>query len=63
METDVETDQRFYARRIAEELSRAASSITPAARERHQQLAAQFVERARQLEPRTKSSPFLRLVQ
>jgi hypothetical protein len=46
----VETDQRFYARRAAEELARAARAITPAARERHEKLARNLAERAREID-------------
>ena len=45
----MESDQRYYARRAAEESSRAARAITPAARERHRELAALYASKAAQL--------------
>ncbi len=42
----METNQRFYARRAAEELARAETAIMPAARERHLKLAFNFAQRA-----------------
>ncbi len=42
----METNYRFYKRRAAEEASRAATAVTPAARARHKELAVQFVKRA-----------------
>jgi hypothetical protein len=40
------TDQQFYRRRAAEEASRAARAITPAAQDHHRALAAEFAKRA-----------------
>lgn len=40
------SDKRFYARRAAEETSRAARALTPQAREWHEHLAAGFSKRA-----------------
>jgi hypothetical protein len=42
----MDTDYRFFSRRAAEETARAARALTPAARERHEQLAATFAARA-----------------
>ena len=39
------SNNRYYARRAAEELSRAARAITEEAREWHQQLADSFMRR------------------
>lgn len=44
----MESDQRYYARRAAEERCRATRAITPEARERHHELAALFADRAGQ---------------
>ena len=44
----MESDQRYYARRAAEEQRRAAHAITPQARDRHRELAALFAKRAGQ---------------
>ncbi len=41
------SDQRFYARRAAEELSRAARAMTPEAKTWHLKLALDFESRAR----------------
>jgi hypothetical protein len=40
------SDKRFYARRAAEELSRASRALTPQAKEWHEYLAAGFSKRA-----------------
>ncbi len=45
----MESDQRYYARRAAEESCRARRALTVAARERHSQLADTFLVKARQL--------------
>jgi hypothetical protein len=42
----MESDQRYYARRAAEERQRARHAVTPAARERHSQLADIFAVKA-----------------
>ncbi len=42
----MESDQRYYSRRAAEEYGRACRAITPAARERHSELARMFAEKA-----------------
>lgn len=42
----MESNQRYYLRRAAEERSAALRAVTPAARERHTWLAARFNERA-----------------
>lgn len=42
----MESDFRYYSRRASEERRRALSAITPAARERHRELAAMFASRA-----------------
>jgi len=44
----MESDQRYYSRRAAEEYSRASRAITPAARERHRELARLFSVKAGQ---------------
>jgi hypothetical protein len=44
----MESDVRYYSRRALEEQQRAARAITPEARERHQQLAMLFAQRAAQ---------------
>ena len=45
----MESDQRYYARRAAEESSRASRAITPEARERHRELATLYATKAAQL--------------
>ena len=47
------SNHRFYARRAAEEMSRAARALTSEAREWHEQLAESFARRA---EERTAST-------
>ena len=47
----MESDQRYYSRRAAEEYSRASRAITPAARERHSELARLFAVKAGQNSP------------
>lgn len=42
----MESDQRYYMRRAAEERTAAIRSVTPQARERHSQLAQEFAARA-----------------
>ena len=42
----MESDQRYYSRRAAEEHSRACRAITAAARERHSELAKMFAVKA-----------------
>lgn len=42
----MESDHRYYARRAAEEERRAAHAITPAARQRHRELAQLFAHKA-----------------
>ena len=42
----MESNQRFYLRRAAEERTAALRAITPAARDWHAKLAADFAERA-----------------
>jgi hypothetical protein len=42
----MESDARYYSRRALEEQRRAAHAITPQARERHNELAALFAQRA-----------------
>lgn len=44
----MESDARYYSRRALEEQRRAAHAITPAARERHRELAILFEKRAAQ---------------
>ena len=54
----MESNQRYYARRAAEETWRAAHAITPEARERHRELASLFQTKAEtrsQAEPRSRS--------
>ena len=43
---DMESNQRFYMRRAAEERTAAIRSVTPAAREWHHKLAQDFARRA-----------------
>ncbi len=45
----MESDARFYWRRIYEELSAASRAVTPAARMRHEQLVRSFVARLKEL--------------
>lgn len=42
----MESDQRYYSRRAAEEHRRARHAITPAARERHRELADMYAVKA-----------------
>lgn len=42
----MESDQRYYARRAAEERQAARRALTPAARDRHAELAAIFAAKA-----------------
>jgi len=42
----MESDQRYYTRRAAEEHSRAARAVTDEARERHIELASLFASKA-----------------
>ena len=42
----MESNQRYYARRAAEERTAAQRAITAAARDRHARLASQFAARA-----------------
>ena len=42
------SNRRYYARRAAEELSRASRALTAEAREWHEQLAESFAARARE---------------
>jgi len=42
----MESDQRYFLRRAAEEQRRARHAITPAARERHTELASLFADKA-----------------
>jgi hypothetical protein len=44
----MESDFRYFSRRAAEERRRAQFAITPAARERHNQLADMFASKAAQ---------------
>jgi hypothetical protein len=44
----MESDYRYYSRRAAEELRRAARAITPEARQRHRELASLFETKAEQ---------------
>ena len=44
----MESDQRYYSRRAAEEQRRAARAITPEARERHRELANLFATKAQE---------------
>jgi hypothetical protein len=46
----MESDARFYWRRICEELSAASRAVTPAARMRHEQLVRLFVARLKGLD-------------
>ena len=46
-----ESDHRYYSRRAAEERLAARRSVTDAARERHEMLAAEFAERANVYQP------------
>jgi hypothetical protein len=45
----MESDQRYYWRRAAEEIAAASRAVTPAARLRHQELAETYVRRLRDL--------------
>lgn len=47
----MESDQRYYARRAAEEQRRARHAITPEARARHRELADLFLTKADQQVP------------
>lgn len=47
----MESDQRYYSRRAAEEQRRAAQAVTSAARERHRELAEIFARKAGHLQP------------
>jgi hypothetical protein len=42
----MESDQRYYSRRAAEEQRRAAHAVTAEARERHRELASLFARKA-----------------
>jgi hypothetical protein len=42
----MESDYRYYSRRAAEEQRRATHAVTPAARERHRELADLFARKA-----------------
>jgi len=42
----MESDQRYFMRRAAEEQRRARHAVTPAARERHNELASLFADKA-----------------
>ena len=42
----MESDQRYYSRRAAEEQRRAARAVTAEARERHRELASLFANKA-----------------
>lgn len=42
----MESDQRYFMRRAAEEQRRARHAVTPAARERHRELASLFADKA-----------------
>jgi hypothetical protein len=42
----MESDQRYFLRRAAEEQRRARFALTPAARERHDELASLFADKA-----------------
>lgn len=44
----MESDHRYYTRRAAEEERRATRAITPAARDRHRELAEMFHRKAEQ---------------
>jgi hypothetical protein len=44
----MESDHYYYSRRASEELRRAATALTPAARERHEELAHLFAAKAAQ---------------
>ena len=44
----MESDFRYYSRRAAEEERRAAKAVTPAARQRHLELAELFADKAAQ---------------
>ncbi|MFN3944166.1 MAG: hypothetical protein ACK4K7_04470 [Allosphingosinicella sp.] len=44
----MESDHRYYVRRAAEERRAAMRAVTPAARDRHQELAALFATKAEQ---------------
>ena len=46
----MESDARFYWRRICEELAAASRAMTPAARMRHEQLVWLFVARLKELD-------------
>lgn len=45
----MESDQRYFLRRAAEEQRRARHAVTPAARERHRELASLFAGKAAKL--------------
>jgi hypothetical protein len=45
----MESDQRYFLRRAAEEQRRARHAVTPAARERHKELASLFAGKAAKL--------------
>ena len=55
----MESDHRYFLRRAAEEQQRARHAVTPAARERHQELAELFATKAK----RTMRLQELQLVQ
>ncbi len=46
----MESDQRYYSRRAAEEQRRARHALTAEARERHHELASLFARKAKQPE-------------
>ena len=46
----MESDARFYWRRICEELAAASRAVTPAARMRHEQLVRMFVARLKAID-------------
>jgi len=47
----MESDQRYYARRAAEELQAAARAVTPEGKARRRALAEMFSQKARQCQP------------
>ncbi|MGI8706500.1 MAG: hypothetical protein ACR2JJ_12065 [Sphingomicrobium sp.] len=45
----MESDERYYWRRVCEEMAAASHALTPAARMRHEQLVRKFVWRLKKL--------------
>ncbi len=45
----MDSDERYYWRRVCEEVAAASRAVTPAGRDRHEQLVRVFVERLKDL--------------